>query len=331
MMQARLMLIASTLATLTVLTAPAALAQGDYPNRPVRLVVAFPPGGATDTFIRPLVDDIAQALGQSVVIENRGGGGGYIAWQQVAGSEPDGYTLLIAENALGVSQALYKKHASNFDPLTQYEAVAGLANSPQVLAAANNLPVQSVKELVAYARSLPGKINYASAGIGSMTHLSTEVVLDRLGIEAIHVPYKGGGPAMADLVAGHVPLNMASLPVGKSLVDAGKIKALAVTGETRSPALPNVPTLQEAGVTPPDMELRFWWGAFAPKGIPRPVAAKLEKAFQTVMSSKAVQQRLAKNDTVADFIPGSAMHAKLQREITNWTRFIDAKGIKAGN
>jgi tripartite-type tricarboxylate transporter receptor subunit TctC len=311
--------------------APApALAQGagSYPDRPVRLVVAFPPGGATDTFIRQLTVDIQNALGQSIVIENRGGGGGYIAWQAVAQSPPDGYTLLVAENALGISQALYRGHSSGFDPLKQYDAIAGLANSPLALAVATNVPANSMKEFIAWSKSLPQRMNYASAGTGSVAHLTMEVVLDGAGIPAVHVPYKGGGPAIADVVAGHVPANMAAVAVAKSLTEGGKIKSLAVTSTMRSPALPNVPTLKEQGVKHADVDLQFWWGIFGPKGIPEPVRAKIEKAFQTVMTDPKVKERLLKVDNITDFIPGKALQAKLENEIKNWSRFIDEKGIK---
>jgi tripartite-type tricarboxylate transporter receptor subunit TctC len=307
----------------------AALAQGagNYPDRPVRLVVAFPPGGATDTFIRQLTVDIQNALGQTIIIENRGGGGGYIAWNAVATSPADGYTLLVAENALGISQALYRGHSSGFDPRKQYDAIAGLANSPLALAVANNVPANSMKDFIAYTKKLPSKINYASAGTGSVSHLAMEVVNDGAGIDAVHVPYKGGGPAIADVIAGHVPMNMAAVGVAKNLVEEKRIKAFVVTGDVRSPAMPNVPTMKEAGVRHADVDLRFWWGIFGPKGIPEPVRAKIEKAFETVMNDPKVRERLLKVDNITDFIPGKALSAKLENEIKNWTAFIDAKGI----
>ncbi len=314
--------------TCALLGVPAlAHAQDSYPDRPVRLVVAFPPGGATDTFIRQLTNDIQTALGQPVVIENRGGGGGYIAWNAVAASPPDGYTLLVAENALGISQALYRGHSSGFDPRKHFDAVAGLANSPLALAVANNVPATTMKEFIAHSKSVPQKLNYASAGTGSVAHLTMEVVIDGAGMQAVHVPYKGGGPAMADVIAGHVAANMAGIGVAKTLVEGGRIKALAVTGDVRSPALPNVPTLKEAGVKHADVDLRFWWGIFGPKGIPEPVRAKIERVFQTVMTDPKVKERLQKVDNITDFIPGKALHVKLENEIKNWSTFIDAKGI----
>jgi tripartite-type tricarboxylate transporter receptor subunit TctC len=312
-----------------LLGAPAlAQAQASYPERPVRFVIAFPPGGATDTFFRQVAPELGTALGQPVVIENRGGGGGYIAWQAVANSPADGYTLLVAENALGVSQALYKKHPSGFDPLKQYDAIAGLASAPLVLCIANNVPANTLAELIAYSKTLPQKMNYAHAGAGSVSHLVFEVIRDAAGMDTVPVPYKGGGPAVADVVAGHVPALVAAISVGKSLVEGRKIKAIAVTGSQRSPALPNVPTLQQAGLKTADVDLGFWWGVFGPKGIPEPVRAKIEKALQTTMTDPKVRERLAKVDTTAAFAPGAELRVKLENEIKNWSKFIDAKGIK---
>jgi tripartite-type tricarboxylate transporter receptor subunit TctC len=315
---------------IAMFAAAAAQAQtiASYPDRPIRLVVAFPPGGATDTFARQIVQELGEALGQSVVIENKPGAGGYIAWNHVATSEPDGYTLLLAENALGMSQALYRKASSSFDPIKQYDAIATVATSPLVLAVANNVPANSVAELIAYSRSLPQKLNYASAGIGSVAHLSFEVIRAATGMEAVHVPYKGGGPAMNDVIAGHVAMNMASIQVAKGLVETGKIKGLAVTSIERSPVLPDVPTLSEAGVKTADVDLRFWFGIFAPKGIADPIKAKLDKAVSATLAHPRVRERLAKLDIEPAYAPGPAMQVKLASEIANWTKFVDAHGIK---
>ena len=315
-----------------VLVGAPALAQAQnprsYPDRPIHLIVAFVPGGATDTLARQISNDLKEALGQSIVVENRPGANGYLAWNYVANSEPDGYTLLLAENALGISQALHKKATSAFDPLTQYDAVASIATSPSALIVANNVPAKTVAELVAYSRTVPQKMNYASAGVGSVSHLNFEVFKDAVGMEAVHIPYKGGGQAIGDVVAGHVPMTITSVQATKSLVDDGRIKALAVTSRTRSPAMPNVPTMQEAGVKTADVELLFWFGIFGPKGIPQAVKAKLEKAASTVMSDPRVRERLAKLDITPEFAPAATLKTRLENEIKNWTRFIDAKGIK---
>jgi tripartite-type tricarboxylate transporter receptor subunit TctC len=297
-----------------------------YPSRPVHLIVAFVPGGATDTLARQISNDLKEALGQAVVVENRPGANGYLAWNHVAAAEPDGYTLLLAENALAISQALHRKATSSFDPLTQYDPVAGIATSPSALIVANNIPARSVAELVAYSRTVPQKMNYASAGVGSVSHLNFEVFKNAVGMVAIHIPYKGGGQAIADVVAGHVPMTITS--VQATLVEGGHIKALAVTGATRSPAMPGVPTMQEAGVKAADVELRFWFAVFGPKGLPDDVKARLAQALSTVMSDQHVRERLANLDITPEFAPPAALRAKLDNEIRNWTRFIDEKDIK---
>lgn len=305
-----------------------ALAQQSFPDRPIRLVVAFVAGGATDTVARQIADDLKNVLGQPVVVENRAGANGYIAWNHVASSEPDGYTLLLAESALAISQALYKKNNSSCDPVTQYDAIAGVATSPSVLIVANSVPANSVAELVALSRTVPQKMNFASAGIGSVSHLNFEVFKAMSGMEAVHIPYKGGGQAIADVVAGHVPMTITSIQAAKGLVENGSVKGLAVNGHARSPALPNVPTLEEAGVPRPDVDVRFWYGVFAPKGISEPIKQKLENAIAAVLDNAELKQRFAKLDITPSFLPASELKEKLAREIANWTKFIDRHGIK---
>jgi tripartite-type tricarboxylate transporter receptor subunit TctC len=298
-----------------------------YPVRPVRLVIAFVAGGATDTLARLISNDLGQALGQNIVVENRPGANGYLAWNHVATAEPDGYTLLLAENALAMSQALYKRTVSSFDPLAQYDAIATVATSPSALIVSKNIPATSVDELVAYSRTVPGKMNYGSAGVGSVSHLNFEVFKDAVGMDAVHIPYKGGGQAIADVLAGHVPMTITSVQATKSLVEAGQIKALAVTSAQRSPAMPSVPTMSEAGVKPADVELRFWFGLFGPKNIPDAVKGKLERAIATIMSDAKLRERLAVVDITPDFAPAPVLRTKLESEIKNWMKFIDAKGI----
>ena len=321
-------LVRSGVTAIVLLAATAAQAQTSYPERPIHLVVAFVAGGATDTVARQIANDLKEVLGQTVVVENRPGANGYLAWTHVAGSEPDGYTLLLAENALGISQALHKKATSSFDPLAQYDAVAALAISPSVLMVANSVPANNVAELVALSRTVPQKMNFGSAGVGSVSHLSFEVFKAGVGMEAVHVPYKGGGQVIGDVIAGHVPMAMGSVQVVKSMVEAGKLRAFGVTSAARSPALPNVPTLREAGMKDAGVELGFWFGIFGPKGLAEPVKAKLEQAAATVMARPPVQERLAKLDITPAFAPAPVLRVKLENEIRNWTKFIDEHGIK---
>ncbi len=306
-----------------------AQAQGAYPDRPIRFVVAFPPGGATDTFFRQISNEFATALGGSIVIENRGGAGGYVGWQNVAASAPDGYTFLVAENALGINAALYKKHPSGFDPLKDYDAVGAMGSTPLVWTVANNVPANNFAEFVAWSKTVKDKFNYGSAGPGSVSHLSVEVILDGAGIQAVHVPFKGGGPAAAAVAGGHVAVVVSALPVAKAQADGKLVKAMAVTSDKRSPAMPDVPTLRgDLGVKHANVALEFWWGIFAPKGVPEPIRLRVEKAIQETMANPAVRARLAKVDTDPSFAPGPALKIKLENEIKNWSAFVDAKGIK---
>jgi tripartite-type tricarboxylate transporter receptor subunit TctC len=312
-----------------VLGLPAsAPAQSAYPDRPVRFVIAFPPGGATDTFFRAISNELATALGGSIVIENKGGAGGYIAWQMIAASAADGYTVLVAENALGINQALFKKHPSGFNPLRDFDAVGAMANTPLVWTVANKVPANTFKEFVEWSKTVSKKFDYGHAGPGSVSHLVPEVILDGTGMQAQPVAFRGGGPAAQAVAGGHVDVVASSLAVAKTQTEGKLIKSLFVTSAKRSPALPDVPALPELGFKFADVDLDFWWGLFVPKGTPEPIRAKLEKALETTMANPAVRERLTKVGTDPSFAPGPALRAKLEREIANWSKFIDAKGIK---
>jgi tripartite-type tricarboxylate transporter receptor subunit TctC len=303
-------------------------AQASYPDRPVRFVVAFPPGGATDTFFRAISPELSTALGGSIVIENKGGAGGYIAWQMVAASPNDGYTVLVAENALGINQALFKKHPSGFNPLKDYDAVGAMGNTPLVWTVANKVPANTFKEFVAWSKTVKEKFNYGSAGPGSVSHLVPEVILDGTGMEAVHVTFKGGGPAAQAVAGGHVAVVASSLAVAKVQAEGKLVKNLFVTSKKRTSTLPDVPALPELGYKFADVDLEFWWGLFVPKGVPEPIRAKLEKALQTAMANPAVRERLTKVGTEPSFGTGASLKTKLENEIANWSKFIDAKGIK---
>src|SRR6188768_2020543 len=203
-----------------------AVAQGSYPDRPVRFVVAFPPGGATDTFFRLISNELGQALGQTVVVENKGGAGGYIAWQMVAASPNDGYTVLVAENAIGINQALFKKHPSGFNPLRDYDAVGAMGSVPVVWTAANNVPADNFPDFVKWSKTVPGHFNYGHAGHGSVSHLIPEVILDAAGMQAVPVPFKGGGPAAQAVAGGFVAVVVSSLAVAKPQMEGKLVKGL---------------------------------------------------------------------------------------------------------
>jgi tripartite-type tricarboxylate transporter receptor subunit TctC len=314
-----------------VLSAPVvsqAQSTADFPNRPIRLVVGFAPGGATDTLARLLTGPLGQELGQSVYVENIAGASGYIGWRNIASSAPDGYSLLLAENAIAIRPG-FKDMTPAFDPVTQLDAIAAVAHSPLALCVAGNVPASTVKELIALSKS-PGKqLNYASAGSSSVATLVWEVARAGADIDALNVPYRGGGPAMAAIIAGQTDVIMASSQVAKPLVEDKRIKALAVTGKQRSPALPDVPTLAEAGVKTADIDLQFWFGVFAPKGVPEPIKAKLEAAIKRALQSSELRERLAPLDITPDYGPAAVLQKQLVNEIKNWSDFIEAKGLKA--
>jgi tripartite-type tricarboxylate transporter receptor subunit TctC len=310
-----------------VTTASVAQAQGNFPERPIRLIVAFTPGGATDVLARQIANDLKEAIGQPVVVENRPGANGQIAWTHVATSEPDGYTLLMAENALAISQGLYRH--INFDPIRQLDAVCLVANAPLVLVTSTKVKANTLAEFIALSKAAPGRLNFSSAGIGSVAHLVFEVFMAGAGIEAVHVPYKGGGQAIGDVIAGHIDAVMAAISVAKGLIEQHQVTGLAVTSPERSPVLPNLPTLRESGVKTADVELSFWWGLFGPAGMPDGVKAKLSGAVAAALASPQLRDRLAKLDIDPTFAPAPVLKAKLANEITNWTKFIDEHGIKA--
>src|SRR5262245_37448062 len=237
-----------------------AQAQSSYPDRPVRFVVAFPPGGATDTFFRQIANEVGLALGQTVVIENKGGAGGYVGWQYVASSAPDGYTVLVAENALGINQALFKKHPSGFDPLRDYDAVAAMGSTPLVWTVANNVPANTFKEFVEWSKSPNANFTYGHAGPGSVSHLVPEVIIDGAALKALPVPFKGGGPAAQAVAGGHVSVVTSSLAVAKGQGEGKLVKNMFVTSKKRSPVMPDVPSLSEIGYKFADVDLEFWWG-----------------------------------------------------------------------
>jgi len=304
-----------------------AQAASEYPTRPIRMVVAFAPGGATDTLARLMAGPLTSELGQPVYVDNIAGASGYLGWKTVAGSVPDGHTLLMSENAIVIRPA-FKDQTPAFDPLTQLDSVALVAYSPLALCSSSRVPANDVTELIELSKHAQKKLDYASAGVGSVAQLVWEAVKDGAKIEAVDVPYRGGGPAMTDIVSGQVDIIMASTSVARPYVDSKMIKCFAVTGRTRSPALPQLPTLEEAGVKSADVDLRFWFGVLGPKGLPDDVRTRLETAVEHAIQSPTLRERLDALDITPDYAPGAMLQSRLQSEIKNWTNFVEAKGIK---
>jgi len=275
-----------------VLVAAGFLAQpasaDDYPNRPVKWIVGYPPGGTTDILARLVGQYLSEKLGQQFIIENRAGAGNNIATEAVVNAPPDGYTLLLVNPANGINATLYKK--LNFNFLRDIAPVAGIIRVANVMETHPNFPAKTVAEFIAYGKANPGKINMASSGNGTSVHLSGEMFMAMTGIKMTHVPYKGAGPALTDLIAGTVDVIFDNLPSSIEHIRGGKLRAIAVTTEKRSPALPDTPSV---GETVPGYEASAWFGIGVPKGTPREVVDKLNKAVNEGLNDPKLKARLA--------------------------------------
>jgi tripartite-type tricarboxylate transporter receptor subunit TctC len=324
----RLLSVVSVCAVLGVPAVSTVQAASDFPTRPIRMVVGFGAGGATDTFTRIFAGPLSQVLGQTVFVENVAGASGYIGWRTVASATPDGYTLLMSENAI-VMRPGFKEIKPVFDPAAELEPVAFVATSPLAVCVSNSVPANTMKELVELSHSPSAKkLTNASAGVTSVSQLSFEVIRDATKLDVLDVPYRGGGPAMADLIAGHVDINVASSQVAKPLMETKQIKCLAVTSKQRSPALPTVATLTEQGIKTADVDLRFWFSIFGPKNLPADVKAKIQQSVQTTLADPALSERLKGLDITAEYGDSSVLQARLAKDIKNWGAFIEEKGLK---
>lgn len=302
-----------------------AQAADDFPVRSIRLVVGFAPGGATDVVARLLSVALSQELKQTVYVENVAGASGLIAWKTVANSSPDGYTLMMAENAISIRPSLPEAETAPFDPTTQMAGVALIAHSPLALVVAQRVQTNTAEELSKLSKATPKKLDYASAGIGSVAQMVWDVVKQGAQIDAVDVPFRGGGPAIAAIIANQADIIMASTQVAKPLVEQNIVKALAVTGKERSPALPDVPTLSEAGIKHADAELEFWFGLFGPKALPNAVKERVEKAIKVVVGDPEIKAKLLALDISPQYMSGSDLDVKLATEIANWKTFTSSK------
>ena len=260
----------------------------EWPNRPISLVVSYPPGGTADLMARTVATPLGKVLGTSVVVENKPGASGQIAASYVAKANADGYTLMLDASSYSVNPSLFPKLP--YDPNKDFKTLAVLAQYPNVLLVNPSFPAKSVKELVAIAKAKPNSISYASSGNGSAQHLAGALFEVKAGVDMQHVPYKGGGPALNDVIGGQVPVFFGSVASTKQYVDSGKLNALAVTGKKRASSMPAVPTMAEAGV--PGYEVYEWNGIFAPSGTPAPILIKLSDAIGKVMASPEVREKV---------------------------------------
>jgi len=293
---------------------------------PVRFVVGFTPGGPSDILARSLAEKLAGPLGQPVVVENRPGAGGNLAAEVVAKSAPDGNTWLLGNNSiLATNQALYS-HLT-YDPVKDFAPVALVAIQPNILVVHPSVPAHSVRELIAYAKSQPGKLNYASSGAGAAAHLAGELFKTMTGVQMVHVPYKGAQPALTDVIAGQCQLMFATSASVIPYIKAGRLRALAVTTAKRSPSVPDLPTLAESGV--PGFEAITWHGVVVPAQTPPATVARLNKAIDTALADPQLLERL--NSLGAEVSPGSPQDfaAYIAREIPKWTKVVRESGAKA--
>jgi len=301
----------------------AAAASTGYPAKPIRLVVPFPAGGPTDAMARLIGQHLSQQLGQPVLVDNRGGAGGTIATEAAAQAAPDGYTLFFSTTGtMAINPWLYR--SLKVDPLKSFDAVGSVASTVNVLVVSNNLPVGNIKELIALAKQKPGTLTFGSAGNGSSNHLSGELFKSMAGIDIVHVPYKGSAAAFTDLLGGRISMMFDTVSSQGQYINAGKVKALGVTGATRSEALPRVPTIAEAGL--PGFDVTIWFGLSAPKGTTPDVIRRLNSELQAVLAQVDVQKQLAALG--ARPLPGTpAEFSKLiQHDAGKWSPVVKASG-----
>jgi tripartite-type tricarboxylate transporter receptor subunit TctC len=298
-------------------------AQG-FPSKPLRVVVPFAPGGSTDIFARLVAERLAAALGQSVVVENRAGASGNIGAEAVAKAPPDGHTILMATTGvMAINNALFK--SMTYDAAKDFEPVIFIASITNVLAVPVDLPAKNVAELIALAKKEPGKLTFASSGAGSSTHLSAELFKSMAGIDVVHVPFKGSGQALIDVVAGRVSMIFDNMPSALPHIKGNKLRALGVTGSKRSGALPDVPTIAEAGL--PGYESLSWSGFAVPAGAPKEVVQRLNRETNAILASPEMKQKLAEQGAEAVGGPPEAFAEHVRKEREKWGRLVRERNI----
>ena len=303
----------------------AVLAQGAYPTKPITLVVPTAAGGTTDLSARMLAQGLTPVIGQSVVVDNKGGGNGNIAASIVKRAEADGYTLFLQYSGYHVISPHLTKVAqwsqSDFQP------VANVISAPQIIVVRDGLPVKTLAELITYAKANPGKLNYASSGNGSLQHVTGAMLEQQGGVKMMHVPYKGTGPALQDLLGGQVDLTFGTAPPFMPHIQSGKLRVLAVTGKERLPSLPDVPTTAEAGY--PGVNATSWFGLFAPAATPKAVIDKLAADTRSVVQSAAFKQKAQEQGATADYLGPQQMADRVKTDLANWADVVKASKIEA--
>jgi tripartite-type tricarboxylate transporter receptor subunit TctC len=310
-------------AALAPLASPGLLAQQGYPTRPIRWVVGYPPGGTTDVLARLIAEPLSRRLGQQVYIENRPGAGNNIGTDAVVKADPDGYTILLVNPANGINATLYKK--LNFNFVEDIAPVAGITRSPNIMEVTPSLPVKTVAEFIAYCKANPGKVNMASSGLGTSVHMSGELFKKMTGVDMVHVPYRGAGPALTDMLSGQAHVLFDNLPSSIEHVRAGGLRALAVTTAERSPALPDVPTVAE---TVPGYEASAWFGVGAPKRTPPELIARLNREINEVLTDQETARKLANLGGTPLRLTPEAFGKVIVNETEKWKKVVEFSGAK---
>jgi tripartite-type tricarboxylate transporter receptor subunit TctC len=295
-----------------------------YPTKPVRLIVPFAPGGGTDLIGRVTAQKLTEALKQTFIVDNRPGAGSTLGAEMGAKSPPDGYTLTVIAGSYGVNPSLYKL---TFDPVNDITPIIQLSQGPFLVVVTPSLPAKNVKDLIALAKSKSGGLSYASSGAGSIVHLASEYFLTMAGVKAVHVPYKGTGPAIIDTIAGNTQFLFGSIGAVMPQVKSGKLRGIAVTGAQRIAALPDVQTVSESGVK--GYEVINWHALIGPKGLPQPIVERLNSELNKAVKSKDMEERLAADGVSSAGGPPEQLTALIKRDIERWTKVVQQTGVKA--
>jgi len=313
----------TTIAAAALAAAVPVLTAADYPSKPIRFIVATAPGGGTDFVARLMGHKLAEALGQQVIVDNRPGAGSTLGYELGVRAAPDGYTFTMITPSYAINPSLY---SLRFDPLNDFTPVIPVARGPYVVVVHPSLPVKTVQELIALAKAKPGQIIYGSSGQGAIVHLTTELFLNMAGVKMTHVPYKGGGPAMTDLIAGHIQLVFATSQVGLPQAKAGRLRALAVTTPERIAAEPDLPTVAESGV--PGYEVTNWHGLIGPKGVPQAIVERLNSEMTKIIKLKEMDDRLQADGMSPAGGTPEQLYEQIRKEIEQWRQVVARAGIR---
>ena len=312
-------------ATALLATVGTAHAQQKYPVRPIRLVVPFAPGGGTDIMARSLAQKLSEAFGQTVVVDNRAGGGGTVGTETVVRANPDGYTMIIVSGSFAANAAVYKLP---YDSVNDIAPVALVGETGNVIALPLAVPIKSIQELIAYDKASPGKLNYGSTGTGGFTHLITELFNQLAGTKLTHIPYKGTGPALNDLLGGQIQVLFGSLPSTIPLIKQNRVRGIGVTTPKRSPALPDIPAIGEAV---PGYEAVLWYGFWGPKGLPKNIVTLWNTEIRKALKQPDLQQRLANDGLEPADSPPERFNEVVKRDVAKWSRVVKTGNIRAGS